>query len=286
MNDLPREPQPPEDVDDFYRRTSALDPSRPGERVRSSVLAHAEGLAAQRARARQKRRRWQPAIFGTLAAAVLAGLVVAPHWLRLRTPVGTAAPPTPSAAERSQLAREELPATPPAAAPAARASGAPAPAGPPSVPHADAGEPAPAPSEAQLAPTDVMNKPVPPGDATADAVTSSEARAPAARAAAPPAAAAAQIAPRETLQLAADTGDLATLRRLLAANPDIDARDGQGRTALMHAVLHDQASAVELLLGAGASPSAADREGTTPLQAAEARGERAIVEALQRHGAH
>src|SRR5215472_2562328 len=102
MNDLPQEPQPPEDVDDFYRRTSALDPSRPGEQVRGIVLAHAEGLAAQRARARQKRRRWQPAIFGTLAAAVLAGLVVAPHWLRLRTPVGAAAPPTSSPAERSQ----------------------------------------------------------------------------------------------------------------------------------------------------------------------------------------
>jgi len=270
MNDLPREPQLPEDIDDFYRRVSALDPGRPGEHVRGLVLAHAEGLAAVRARVRQKRRRWQPAVFGTLAAAVLAGLVIAPHWLRLRSPAGTAAPPNSSAAERSQYAREAPaePLPPAEPAPVASAPTAPPPAAPASAPRVSAAPPASA---------------GPPASA-ADAVASAAPKTSAARAAAPPALSA-QIVPQETLQQAADRGELAALRRLLGANADIDARDSQGRTALMHAVLHGQERAVELLLAAGASPVVADTDGTTPLQAAEAAGERAIVEALQRYGA-
>jgi hypothetical protein len=294
MNDQPREPHPPGDVDEFYRRASALDPSRPGDHVRRTVLAHAEELASARARSQQKRLRWRPAVFGTLAAAVLAGLVIAPHWLSLRSPAASAPPPAPNASAQSQLAREAMPAAPTPAAPtpaaptaAAPAPAAPAPATPPAAKSEGARIPAP---PSRYSPSDS-------GAAAADANVAGEvhsnlaeiaAKPPsssAARTAAAPAAPRAQIASQETLQQAADLGDLATLQRLLGANADIDARDAQGRTALMHAVLHGQERAVELLLAAGASTNAGDNDGTTPLQAAEASSERAIVEALRRYGA-
>ena len=298
MNDQPREPQPPGDVDEFYRRASALDPSRPGDHVRRSVLAHAKELASARARSQQKRLRWRPAVFGTLAAAVLAGLVIAPHWLSLRSPAAPAPPPAPNASAQTQHAREAMPApaptptAPTTTAPAtpvraASAPAAPAPATPPAVTSEGAHIPAPAshysPSDSSAAAADANVA----GESHSNLaeITAKPPSSSAARNAAAPAAPRAQIAPQESLQQAAAVGDLATLQRLLGANTDIDARDAQGRTALMHAVLHGQERAVELLLAAGASPLAADSEGTTPLQAAEASGERGIGAALQRYGA-
>src|SRR6202043_3428146 len=105
MNKVPPSQDQPEDVDDQYRRASALDPSRPSEAVRRAVLAHAAQLAAERAtriegsktkstRTAVNQAWWRPAILGTLAAAALAGLVVAPRFLALRSPAAA----TPSAA--------------------------------------------------------------------------------------------------------------------------------------------------------------------------------------------
>ena len=107
MNELPPNPDEPEDVDDQYRRATALDPSRPSESVRRAVLAHAARLAAERAAStvsangigagqgtaaakigaarRGAPQSWRrPAIFGTLAAAALAGLLIAPQYLPRR----------------------------------------------------------------------------------------------------------------------------------------------------------------------------------------------------------
>ncbi len=72
---------------------------------------------------------------------------------------------------------------------------------------------------------------------------------------------------------------------LLGRQPDIDARDENGRTALMLAVLRGESRAVDMLLASGADPNAADGRGTTPLQAAIAGNQPAIVAALQRAGA-
>jgi hypothetical protein len=71
------------------------------------------------------------------------------------------------------------------------------------------------------------------------------------------------------LHAAADRGDVETLKRLLA-NPStpVDAPDATGRTALLHAVLAQQAGAVRLLLAAGADPARADQAGLTPREAA------------------
>jgi hypothetical protein len=117
MNKLPPNQDEPEDVDDHYRRVSALDPSRPSESVRAAVLAHAARLAAERAGKQDSARRaarqtWRrPAIFGTLAAAALAGILVAPHLLPSRAPPSTAnSPASQPGAGATSVAREQIPA--------------------------------------------------------------------------------------------------------------------------------------------------------------------------------
>ena len=91
MNEVPPGQDSDEEADDLYRRASAVDASRPSEAVRRRVLEHAARLAAERAAANRPakisfarwsyRSSWRPAIFGTLAAAALAGLLFAPEFL-------------------------------------------------------------------------------------------------------------------------------------------------------------------------------------------------------------
>ena len=112
MNDVPPIEDQPDDLDEHYRRASALDPSRPSESVRQAVLAHAAQVAAKRATGNESskvssirplaRRAWQrPAIFGTLAAAALAGVLIAPQFLAPRAPV-----PLPSQAKVESVAKQ------------------------------------------------------------------------------------------------------------------------------------------------------------------------------------
>ena len=93
MNNVPPDHERPDDADELYRRASALDTSRPSEAVRRAVLAHAARLAGARAAApgrsaKALRVSWayvarRPAAFGTLAAAVIAGLAILPTWRAL-----------------------------------------------------------------------------------------------------------------------------------------------------------------------------------------------------------
>jgi len=74
----------------------------------------------------------------------------------------------------------------------------------------------------------------------------------------------------DSLQAAADRGDVDALKALLAAPAArVDAPDADGRTALLHAVLAQRPAAVRLLLAAGADPGQADHAGRTPRQAAQ-----------------
>src|ERR1700681_2971084 len=111
MNEVPPGRDEPDDAEDLYRRASALDESRPSELVRRRVLDHAAQLAAERAAknaapgiasARGANRTWRrrrPAIFGTLAAAALAGLLITPRFFTPSVPPGalSSAPPPPGA---------------------------------------------------------------------------------------------------------------------------------------------------------------------------------------------
>jgi ankyrin repeat protein len=91
--------------------------------------------------------------------------------------------------------------------------------------------------------------------------------------------------PAALLRQAAETGDIHGLQMLLEDRNGIDARDADGRTALMLAVLHRHSDAVDALLAHGADPNAADAHGTTPLQTAEATDQSAVAAALRRAGA-
>ena len=154
MSEVPPSRDPLDDVDESYRRASALDPSRPSEPVRRAVLAYATQLAAERVVKAElahinvdsvpraaNQPWWRPAVFGTLAAAAIAGFLVLP---RLLTPGTKAVPPSKPAAM------------------------APAPAAPP-APTAAAAEPLSASPAPAFAPT--PSPPSPPAPVAADVQT-------------------------------------------------------------------------------------------------------------------
>jgi len=325
MNEVPPNPDQPDDVDEHYRRVSALDPSRPGKDVRRAVLAHAAQVAADHRNANtaavhsslppRARRVWRgPAIFGTLAAAAVAGLLIFP---RLQTPH---APPTESD-QSAQLSGSTPAASSSVLAPATTVKSVPMP--PPVSP--------PAQLQRSRAQTESSNKPsstsardmgtmASGSGASAKAsanqspvavsphVASAERSEPAAPPAAATQSAPATMAPpaesalKESvararssgaadggataeLRRAAEIGDRQLLQTLLDEGVDVDSRDAAGRTALMLATLHGRADAVSVLLSYGADPNAADSNGVTPLQAAMAEGNQAIIAALKSKGA-
>jgi hypothetical protein len=290
MSTLPPPFDRSEDADERYRRASGDDPSRPSEATRRAVLDHAARLAAERTRRAARRRRfmallaprWRPAIVGTLAAAVLAGVVIAPQFL---APTAPAESPPPRAALPAPAVN--APATAPPAARAARPSVArerarvAASAG-----HSNAltARPLEQQADAGAAHAPPLEEPaVVTGDRSLVQTTAATSRA-AVVAAPAPASPPAPVDP-DALRQAAAAGDLTALRAQLASGGDIDARDAQGRTALMLATVGGQADAVAVLLAHGADPSAADAHGTTPLRAAVAADERAIIAMLRRYGA-
>uniref|UniRef100_A0A7S0ZVA1 Uncharacterized protein n=1 Tax=Noctiluca scintillans TaxID=2966 RepID=A0A7S0ZVA1_NOCSC len=73
-----------------------------------------------------------------------------------------------------------------------------------------------------------------------------------------------------TLHVAAIQGDIATVRALLAARADVNARTNKGKmlsmTPLHWAIYHGHKQMVLLLLQSGADPLAADENGKTPLE--------------------
>jgi Ankyrin repeats (3 copies) len=306
MSTLPPPWDPSDDADEHYRRASELDPSRPSETTRRVVLEHAVRVAAERAGRAAGRRwlsligitpGWRPAIIGTLAAAVLVGVVIAPQFLAPIERLGGQRAPAPASPQAAST---------PASAPAAPA--APEERARPPMPVESASPAAPAvtlqrarvPSRADVAAKAAPAAPAP-APAAGDAITTLQAEqraeANAARAVAGATASRAQHArpalpstplvagDPEALRQAAAAGDLAALTAQLASGSDIESRDAWGRTALMLATLNGQTQAVNALLARGADPNAADAQGITPLAAAVAADEREIVAALKRHGA-
>ena len=263
MNELPPDARPPDDLDDRYRRAAALDPSRPSESVRRAVLEHAAKLAAERSmRQPAANQHWRrPAIFGTLAAAALAGILIAPQYLPPRAP--------------TSVAQSKIEATQPAAdaAQAPAVSQAPAAARSPPSPRSPPVELSPPPSSPLTAQRQSMAK-----DRAAAGNVAAMAESAQDKASSYP-------APAAALRRAAESGDIENLQILLRQRLDVDARDAGGRTALILAALHGRIRAVDTLLSAGADPNAVDAGGMTPLGAAMHANQPAIAAALRRAGA-
>ena len=89
----------------------------------------------------------------------------------------------------------------------------------------------------------------------------------------------------DALHRAAQVGDIEVLRAALAAGVDVDARDGQGWTALMHAVNKGYPLLVEPLLAAGAGVDVRAPDGATALFMAAVLGHTEIIALLMKAGA-
>ena len=260
-----------DDIDERYRQAAAQDASRPSEETRRAILAYAAAVAAERRprRPTANRVRWRSALAGTLAAAMLAGLLIVP---RIFDPA-TVRDATAVTSSRSDQPAQSVPSAPAAMKESAprlsevrpersnRAKAAP----PPSFAEAPAALPADA-LRADAAPQSQS--------ALADRIEGVARAAPSR-----------QNDSGAALRRAAEQGDLAQLGALLTAPVSIDARDVRGRTALLLAVMHGRDRSVDALLAGGADPNAADGHGLTPLKAALDGDHHAIAAALRRAGA-
>jgi hypothetical protein len=306
--------QPPsgDGDDDMERRfqTGLQDDSGPSEAVRRAILDHASRMAVEHARSQPGGRRSamptarrRNTIFGALAAAIFAGLLVVPI---LRAPVvhrqsPVAAPPNRESAPQSTQAPAPQPEQAPRLAELQRNNTINRGAGAQRRITADADKPKEAAgpassssnysSQAKSEPQAVLGaapSPAAPADARGSAsdLASAIAAAPA-----PPsrqlARATTSAAERgESLRGAAAAGNLPAVNAVLSSSFDVDARDRSGRTALMLAILNGHADVVDALLAHGAGVNAVDPNGVRPLQMARAKGNEEIIESLLRAGAH
>ena len=110
---------------------------------------------------------------------------------------------------------------------------------------------------------------------TAHTSASSEASTP------PPAA----VVRPDALHRAAQAGDIEVLKAALAAGVDVNARDGQGWTALMHAANKGHVLLLKPLLSASADPDERASDGATALFIAALHGHAEVVAELLRAGA-
>lgn len=295
MNGIPPDPDAPDDVDDRYRRASALDPSRPGAAVRSAILEHATKLAAQRAGntdekaaptvATMRPAQFPPwrrrATFGTLAAAALAGLLIVPRLLppRQDSQQKTAINPAPRAPSTE---------APLAGAPVAGAQVPAAPRNEPAPPNFVADEMRSPSADAASAPSAQVQNivrgrlaqlqasararfalpapslPPPPAPSTSAASAAPATPAAPAQVQSVTVAAARRTEPAAALRQAAEAGDMAALHTLLSPQTDID-----------------QPADIER----SADIDARDSSGRTALMLATQHGRRAAVDALLAAGA-
>ncbi len=92
------------------------------------------------------------------------------------------------------------------------------------------------------------------------------------------------LAAGQELVAAARVGDFAAVEALITSGADVNAKDGEGSTALMFAAVRGDARMVEALLAAGADPNLKDANGETALLLGARHGA-AIVRALLSKGA-
>jgi ankyrin repeat protein len=84
---------------------------------------------------------------------------------------------------------------------------------------------------------------------------------------------------------AAQRGDMAAVRALLAKKADVNAPQNDGSTALHHAVYRGDVEMVNLLVRSGANVKAATRAGSTPMWLASINGDAKVLSLLLESGA-
>lgn len=80
---------------------------------------------------------------------------------------------------------------------------------------------------------------------------------------------------------AARAGNPQLVENLIHQGAAVDARDNEGRTALMLAAMHGHTTTVQKLLALGANPRLVDREGLNAAQWAAQRGHMRLAELLE-----
>jgi ankyrin repeat protein len=95
-----------------------------------------------------------------------------------------------------------------------------------------------------------------------------------------------KLKPTPTLAVAAEKGDLAKVKKLLASGVDINSRGQYRQTALQKAILYEQFQLAVLLVDCGADVNATDQYGDTPLATAVMSGNLAMVRRLIKAGAN
>ncbi len=277
--------EPDEKLLQRYREASDAQAVAPGEHVRAAILAEGRAAARRyaasplespaaadpaldRATARshghpRARRRWMYTLIGTASAAVLAGILVLPGFLKEAPPATPeAAVSAPRTVVQAEMARKKvvqpdtsaISATAPAPGMPARAASAPA---------------ASAPAPASLSKESVQQTPEAMAADRSSAVSLRTIRHE-------------QASP---LFDAVAEDDPVKLRQALAEGAAVDARDARGRTPLLLAVELGRMEMAKELLEHDANPAVTDAAGLTPLDLARQLRRADIVDLLQRAGA-
>ena len=84
-----------------------------------------------------------------------------------------------------------------------------------------------------------------------------------------------------TVWEAARTGQTQQVEALVQQGLPVDARDPEGKTALMLAAMNGHTATVQRLLALRANPTLVDRDGLTAAQLAAQRGHMRLVELLE-----
>ena len=89
----------------------------------------------------------------------------------------------------------------------------------------------------------------------------------------------------ETIQEAAEQGNLADVKRHLQRGADVNAKDNDGYTPLMAAAINGNPDVVKVLMEKGADVNARAEDGNTALELAKVNRHPDVVEFLKQHGA-
>ena len=312
-----------------YRRASDTDAAAPSESVRSAILAEGRRVAEQLAKNAPPRpfdvsrpaandARWKITAYGTVGAALLAALLIAPRFWESQHAAQVSSVPAAAPAAKSASSNVTAPAksassdaAPPApkletvapsrpsesvqeivvaqaerkaskaSAEESRQDSVRVPSNPPSVVQNYVRAPPSQPPVANSLAAPIA--PAPPG--ASPAYSARAAQGGALSMSADRAARASLVPTPAGLQAAAGLGDIRQTALLLDQGVAVDARDADGRTPLMLAVAQGRLEIVRLLLARGADPNAVDNAGHRPLQQAREKNLRDVAALLKRAGA-